>query len=415
MRLGIQGWGSEGDLRPLLALGARARQAGHDVRLVLSPVDRMDWRTVATTHSLPVRVVPEQLPDDLASICAAAQSPDPSKVSRALMDQAFFPHLEAMYESALELCAQSEVVVGLFSSWYVKAACLKTGTPFVALHYYPGMIPTREAPPELFPRWRWLAPLGWWAFGAIIDLAFGAATKRFFASKGLPIRRSLTDALCSERLNLVGCSPSLFRAPADWGDRTCLGGDLALPAASDPWEPSPALRAFLDEGEKPVLVSFGTLEHLAPARARELITSGLRLAGVRALVQTKCGGPEGRDGEVFWLRWAPHSRLLPQCSAMVLHGGAGTTHAALRGGVPAVVVPFIFEQGLWGGLLHRAGSAPKPLSFWKATPEQLAARIREAVGSAAMAARARELAEAVAREDGAGNAVARLERLHAGS
>jgi len=86
---------------------------------------------------------------------------------------------------------------------------------------------------------------------------------------------------------------------------------------------------------------------------------------------------------------------------MVLHGGAGTTHAALRGGVPGVVVPFIPEQSLWGGLLHRAGAAPKPLGFWKATPEKLAALVREAATSEPLRRRAAELGASVAQENGA--------------
>ena len=83
------------------------------------------------------------------------------------------------------------------------------------------------------------------------------------------------------------------------------------------------------------------MEQLASERSRELVTAAVRKAGVRAIFQTRCGSEqEGRDGDLYLLRWAPHGQLLPLCRAMVLHGGAGTIHAALRGGTPAVVVPF---------------------------------------------------------------------------
>jgi sterol 3beta-glucosyltransferase len=186
-----------------------------------------------------------------------------------------------------------------------------------------------------------------------------------------------------------------------------------MPGGIERWEPSAELRAFLEEGEKPVLFSFGTLESLDPKRARDLALGAARLAKVRAIVQAKSEGrtEKGRDGDLYFLPWAPHQALLPRCSAMVHHGGAGTTHAPLAAGIPAVVVPFIFEQGLWGGLVHRAGVAPRPLSFWKATPEKLAALIREVTGSQAMKGRARQLGEAVSREDGTGRAVELLEKL----
>ncbi|MBI5549558.1 MAG: glycosyltransferase family 1 protein [Deltaproteobacteria bacterium] len=415
MRIGIQGWGSEGDLRPLLALGVRLRRRGHEVRLVLSRVDEMDYAPECREHDVQLQMVPEQMAYSLRGICQASQSKDPAKVSVALMDQAFYPYLEQMYAAALELCGRSDVVLGLFSSFYVKAACLKTGTPFACVHYYPGLIPSREMPPEGFPSWRWLHPVSWALVGKLIDMAFLKPAAKFYASKGLPrVRHALTDVNMSERLNLIGTSPALFTHPADWGSRSVLCGHFGMPEAAAPWQPTPALREFLEAGEKPILVSLGTMEHLAPERARDLVTSALRQAGVRAIVQTKVGGAgaeEGRDGDLFWLRWAPHHRLLRHCSAMVLHGGAGTTHAALRGGVPGVVLPFIFEQRLWGNLLHRAGSAPKPLGFWKATPEKLAALIREATTSEALRHRAAELGAKVADEDGAGVAAKLLENL----
>ncbi len=414
MRIGIQGWGSEGDLRPLVAFALRLRREGHEPRLVLSPVDEMDHGPLLRQAGIPFQLVPEQMPVTLRSICEASRSRDPSKVSRALMDFAYFPYQEAMYAAALDLCAASDAVVGLFSSSYVKAACLKTGTPFVAAHYYPGMVPSAVVPPLGIPAWRWLNPLSWALLGKVIDLAFLKPNAAFFASKGLPRpRRSMPDVLASDRLNLMACSPTLYPRPADWPERYCLCGDFHVPDDAQAWEPPDDLRAFLDGGAPPVLVSFGTLELLAPERSRDLAVAAVRRAGVRAVIQSKAGAAtgEGRDGDVYFLRWAPHGRLLPRCAAMVLHGGAGTTHAALRGGVPAVPVPFIFEQGLWGGLLHRAGSATRPLPFWKATPDTLAARIREAVSSQALRARARVLASAVAAEDGTGVAVRRLEAV----
>ncbi|MGI5863481.1 MAG: glycosyltransferase [Myxococcales bacterium] len=317
-----------------------------------------------------------------------------------------------MYAATLELCASSEVVVGLFSSWYVKAACQASGVPSACVHYYPGMIPSRSVPPFGFPAWRWLNPVGWALFSRVIDLAFGSATKRFFASKGLPkVRRALTDVLLSERLNLVATSPTLFPAPADWGALNVVCGDFVPRADQQPWEPEPALAEFLEDGEKPVLFSFGTMAHLAPERARELVLGAVKQAKVRAVVQMRGAEESGRDGDTFFVRWAPHRQLAPRCAAMVIHGGAGTTHAALRAGIPAVVVPFIFEQKLWGRLLQRAGSAAPPLPFWKATPESLGARIREVLGSQALRSRAAALASAVAREDGTGVALGKLEAL----
>lgn len=410
MRIGIAGWGSEGDLRPLVALASRAKKEGHDVRLLLSPVDKMNWAAVCRGQGLEPKLVPEKVETSLEEICAATRSSDPTKVSIALLQQAFFPHLEAMYEASLALCDQSDVVVGLFSSWYVKAACLKKGTPFACVHYYPGLVPSREVPPVGlgFPEWRWLNPIAWGLLFKLIEMGFGKDTQKFWAAKGLPpIRNTLIDAELSETLNLVGTSSALFPQPADWGGRNRLVGHLSMPGAEVSWVPTGELERFLNEGPKPVFMSLGTMEHFAPERAKDLLVGAAKAAGVRAIVQTKVGA-EGRDDKVYFLRWAPHEAILPRCSAMVIHGGAGTTHAALKAGVPAIPVPFIMEQKLWGNLLFKAGAATKPLKFWKATADSLGANIRQATTSDAMQGRAADLAAMAAKEDGTGAAVAAL-------
>lgn len=103
--------------------------------------------------------------------------------------------------------------------------------------------------------------------------------------------------------------------------------------------------------------------------------------------------------------------LAPYCAAFVHHGGAGTTHAALRAGLPSVVLPFIFEQQLWAKQLRRVGAAADSISFWKAQPRQVGAAIQRALASDALRERATDLAAAMSHEDGVGVAVQRLEQL----
>ena len=190
--------------------------------------------------------------------------------------------------------------------------------------------------------------------------------------------------------------------------------DASEPEGNEPWEPSPSLRAFLEGGDSPLLVSLGSMEHMAPSRARDLAVASARLAKVRAVIQTKRdGNAEGQDGDLYFLPWAPHRHLLPLCRAVVHHGGAGTTHAVLRAGKPSVVLPFIFEQQLWARRLRQVGAAGKFVSFWKATPEGVANEIRQTLGSEPMRRKALELASAMATEDGTGIATRLLERLAA--
>ena len=416
MRVGIQGWGSEGDLRPLIALGARLRREGHAPSIVLTPIDARDYREECRALDVPLLVVPEEIGFSIEALADGARSSDPSKLSRAVLDLGFTPHVEAMYAAAIDLCRQSDVVVGGSSSWCVKAAALKVGVPFVGVDYYPGIVPSKRVPPLGLASWGPFDGVRWALLRFAFDLAFKRVPAKFFADKGLPApRHAIPDVIFSERLNLHAASPTLCPPAPDWSEIHQVCGEFFLPDELEPWTPSPALRAFLEGGAPPVLISLGSMEHMAPRRARDLMIEAVREAKLRAILQTKRDGAEGSDGDLYFLPWAPHRHLLTTCSVAVHHGGAGTTHAALRAGRPSVVLPFIFEQKLWANRLEEVGVAPASVSFWKATPGKIASRIRAAVESEAMHAKARELAGAMLAEDGTGRAVCLLQELVTGS
>ncbi len=415
MRIGLQGWGSEGDLRPLIALAARIRKSGHEARLVLTPIDGKDYLPLCESLGISLQTVPERMDLTLQQLVRNAKSSDPTKLMTAVLDLTFNPYLEAMYTAALDLCAASDVVVGSNPCWLVKAACLRAGVPFVSLDYIPALVPSREVPPVIFPAWRWLARPAWALTHVMMDMAFTKAPRKFFAEKGLPtIRHAIPDVVFSDRLNLHAASPSFWPPAPDWPDIHCTCGELLMPLEAEAWAPSTALRAFLEEGSEPVLLTLGSWEHMAAERVQKLLMASARHAKTRAIIQTKTSNDEVRDGDLFILPWAPHRRLVPSCSVVVHHGGAGTTHMALRAGKPSVVLPFIIEQRLWAKRVEQVG-AGTGLSFWKATPEKVGAMIREAVDSASLQRGASDMAKAMAGEDGSGIATRRLEGLVSGA
>jgi sterol 3beta-glucosyltransferase len=130
----------------------------------------------------------------------------------------------------------------------------------------------------------------------------------------------------------------------------------------------------------------------------------------RAIFLTGWGGMqlEKSNDTVLFLEAAPHGWLFPRCRAVVHHGGAGTTAAGLRAGVPSILVPHTADQPFWGRRVSAIGAGPEPIPVNQLTPEALAAAIEQAC-SEAIRRRAEEVGRLIRSEDAVGQTVAMIE------
>jgi sterol 3beta-glucosyltransferase len=165
----------------------------------------------------------------------------------------------------------------------------------------------------------------------------------------------------------------LLPKPADWGPHVDLANFTFHDQAST-YEPPRALLDFLAAGEAPIYIGFGSVVVEDPATLRRIIFTALEKAGARAILS---GGWAHLGGQtlppnVFLIGDCPHDWLFPHCRAVCHHGGAGTTAAGLRAGLPTVVVPFFGDQFLWGQLIAEAGAGPTPIPIDRLDSDTLA-------------------------------------------
>ena len=208
-------------------------------------------------------------------------------------------------------------------------------------------------------------------------------------------------------------SPGLIPKPSDWGSEIDIAGFVFLDLASS-FKPPEGLSKFLEAGEPPVYIGFGSIVVDDPDQFTTLIFEAIEKAGVRALVSKGWGGlgDEGNTpNNVYMLENTPHDWLFPRVSAVVHHGGAGTTAIGLKCGKPTMIVPFFGDQPFWGAMVAKAGAgAESAVPYKQLTVDALADGISQCLSPEAQR-NAEKIAHDIEVEgDGAINAVEAFHR-----
>ncbi len=186
-----------------------------------------------------------------------------------------------------------------------------------------------------------------------------------------------------------------------------MTGYWFLDAAAD-WTPPAALMKFLNSGKPPVYIGFGSMGSRKPAATAALVLAALDRSGQRGILLSGWGGLSQANlpDTVLMVESIPHSWLFPRMAAVVHHGGAGTTAAGLRAGVPSIVIPFFGDQLFWGQRVAKLGVGTAPIPRKQLTVELLAQAIDRAVTDPVMIRQAANLGAKIQAEDGIAHAVA---------
>jgi UDP:flavonoid glycosyltransferase YjiC (YdhE family) len=212
----------------------------------------------------------------------------------------------------------------------------------------------------------------------------------------------------AQRPIVCGYSSKVLPKPADLPEHVHITGYWILEPAPG-WKPDPKLLDFLQSGAPPVFVGFASMGNpLKAPETTDIVVQALAQAHVRGVLVSGWSGL-GLDttlpDNVMVVENAPYSWLLPQMSAIVHHGGAGTTGAGLRAGVPNIVIPHFSDNYFWGNRVVALGAGPEPIPRKRLTPERLAAAITKAVGDRNMRQRVAAIGQQLQAEDGVARAI----------
>ncbi|MFI5249285.1 MAG: glycosyltransferase [Gemmatimonadales bacterium] len=415
MRVTIIGAGSRGDVQPYVALGRGLRAAGHEVTLATHET----FREFVTGHGLafaPVAGDPRAMVAAADRWIASGRNRHVLPVARDLLRRVR-PLLTAWLSDFWRVAQGSDVLVFSPVATPAWSVAERLGIPGVAAYLQP------------LHRTRHFAAVGVpssVSLGSGFNVATHILTQQLM---WLPVRRQI-NAWRRDTLGLpairgggplshtrrVPLFPTMYAfsslvvpKPPDWDPAIRLTGYWVLPPDSS-WRPPRELEAFLAAGPPPVYIGFGSMTPASAGRLTAIAVEALATSGQRGVLLGGWGafGEGALPSSVIAVRDVPHEWLLPRMRAVVHHGGAGTTGAALRAGVPSIVVPLGFDQPFWGRRVHALGVGPRPISRRRLSASGLADAIRTATGDSAMRARAASLGAELRAERGVERAIAEL-------
>jgi len=400
-------YGTEGDGRPLAALCAALKAAGHDAVLMgaaasLGAAGPLGVATLALAGDM-------KGPSDAAgSVAGVVKAGGDFTSTTGALAAIANRNAEAWTSQVLEASEGADAIVasglaafvGLSVAERLKIRAIGAGlipiTPTTAFA-------SPFLPPAVVPRL-----LNRFSHEFVNGMLWRAFRKAINAARTSVLNLAPRQANFTDHPMLYGVSPTVLPPPADWPANARLCGQW-IPPAPD-WAPPEALRTFLAAGEPPLYVGFGSMMGFDGGRlVQDLVEA---VANRRAIFNPGWSGvdPARLPANILAIGDTPHDWLFPRTSLVVHHGGSGTTHSAARAGVPSVVVPFAGDQPFWAARLHALGVAPPPVSRRSDFGRRLAQAIALA-GSEDFRTRAVEVGRRMAAEDGLADAVSAIEAI----
>jgi len=420
MRIAIIALGSRGDVQPYIALGKGLKDAGHVVRLVT----QQNFATLINSHGLEHWPVRDGNAQDFIETPEIRELLEKGNFLAITARMAKETQHAAVYwaEDGMAACQGMDLLIAGIGGLFIGISLAeKLNLPLLPAYLVP-LTTTKTFPSTLMPQS--LPRLGgtfnrfshqltkqimWQGFrsadGLLRQKVLGLPAASFWGPyhsaqlQGLPI--------------LYGFSPSVIPMPADWSVDNHITGFWFLDSEDD-WVPPSDLMTFLQAGPAPVYIGFGSMSTRKPEETTELVTKALQKTNQRALLFSGWDGLQKKalPGSVFMVDSIPHAWLFSRVAAVVHHGGAGTTAAGLRAGVPSIVIPFFADQPYWGQRVADLGVGPAPIPRQKLTTDRLAQAIQIAVTDQAMRQRAVDLGSKIQAEDGIARAVEIIQQIN---
>jgi rhamnosyltransferase subunit B len=357
LRILVAALGSYGDVHPFLALGRELHRRGNEVVMIMPAMYE------SLTRSLGLEFVPAVTIEQFERFSSKSELWDSIKgfgvVAEGISESLgwYYQAIVASHRPGRTGLVMSTLLLG------GRIAQETLGIKGVTVHLSPACFRSAIDPPSTppLPVAPWLP--GWWnrlAYRACdllaIDRALAGPVNSLRREHGLPPVKRIFNGWIHSPDRVIGLFPDWFGPPQeDWPSQTIVTG-FPLYDEADVTPINPDLEQFLSEGNPPIAFTPGS----AMRHGREFFAEAIgtcRLLGRRGVLLSRHREhlPQNLPPDVRHVEYAPFSRLLPQCAAIVHHGGIGTSAQGLAAGIPQLVVTMTHDQPDNAARLRRLG------------------------------------------------------------
>ena len=353
MRFTIAAHGTRGDVEPAGAIARELWRRGHEITMAVPP-NLIEFAMSAGPFSVVAYGPDSQRQLERPVFRDWYKLRNPLTVFKQVREYATEGWAEMSTTRATH-ATRSDLILG--ATTYQELASNVSEAleiPFAALHYFPlrannHLLPIRLPKRLVNPLWATIE----WAHWHLLKPAYDAQRR----SLGLPESKIRAARKIVEQGTLeIQAYDKLFfpGLEKDWGSKRPLVGamTLELPTTSDE-----SVMSWIAAGRAPIYFGFGSMPLDNPDKTVEMIVKVCRELGERALIFAGILGLSDViiDGNVKIVRSVNHTKVFPHCRAIVHHGGAGTTAASIRAGVPTLVLWVGAEQPVWAARIKRLG------------------------------------------------------------
>ena len=411
MKITILTIGTRGDVQPLIALGLGLKQAGYAVKIVTHSIFA-SWIESYGFDFDPIEGDPIGFLESEEGKKILESGSNPIEFIR-LFSQTISPFIDRLMSDIWQACQSTDAIIAHSALFWTYDLAKKLDVPYFLACYtpqtatakYPVAMGSGKSLGGLFNYLSYpLSSLFLWQI-------FRKPVNQWLKSNlDLSSRALWQSPLYSMRKQqvpfLYAYSNYVLPKPPSWREEDYVTGYWFLDSATD-WTPPSDLTDFLNAGSPPIYIGFGSMSNRQPKTITKIAIASLEKTKQRGIILSGWGGLSNIDlpDNIFKLDSAPHDWLFPKCAAVVHHGGAGTTAAGLRSGVPTTVVSFFSDQPFWGQRIADLGVGTEPIEQKELTVEKLSAAIATLVNEQPIQERAVDLGRKIRSENGSDRAV----------